>query len=96
MEWSISSCFLFEFCLETTPQIFHTASNWLTLALAIQRYIYVCHAPLAKTWFTMTQTRVMVIFLLSVAVMYMVPRALDREYSIHSIGKQFVLPAMII
>ena len=25
------SCFLFEFSLETTPQIFHTASNWLTL-----------------------------------------------------------------
>ena len=28
------SCFLFEFSLETTPQIFHTASNWLTLGIS--------------------------------------------------------------
>ena len=30
------------------PQIFHTASNWLTLTLAVQRYIYVCHPASAK------------------------------------------------
>ena len=29
-------------------QIFHTASNWLTLTLAVQRYIYVCHPASAK------------------------------------------------
>jgi hypothetical protein len=38
---------------EVIPALFHTASIWLTLALAIQRYIYVCHPPLARTWCTM-------------------------------------------
>ncbi|KAI8433665.1 hypothetical protein MSG28_015663 [Choristoneura fumiferana] len=33
------------------PAMFHTASIWLTLALAVQRYIYVCHAPVARTWY---------------------------------------------
>ena len=43
--------------LETLPQIFHTASIWLTLALAMQRYIYVCHALAARSWCTMARTR---------------------------------------
>lgn len=34
------------------PNFFHTASIWLTLALALQRYVYVCHAPVARTWCT--------------------------------------------
>lgn len=34
------------------PTIFHTASIWLTMALAIQRYIYVCHSFKARTWCT--------------------------------------------
>ncbi len=38
-------------------QIFHTASIWLTLALAVQRYIYVCHAPIARAWCTIAKTR---------------------------------------
>ena len=29
--WTVLSCYLFEFMQETAPQIFHTASNWLTL-----------------------------------------------------------------
>jgi hypothetical protein len=34
------------------PTIFHTASIWLTLGLAAQRYIYVCHTLVAKKWCT--------------------------------------------
>ena len=34
------SCFLFEFSLETTPQIFHTASNWLTLGIS-KTFLYI-------------------------------------------------------
>jgi hypothetical protein len=34
------------------PTVFHTMSIWLTLGLAIQRYIYVCHFLLAKKWCT--------------------------------------------
>ena len=44
MNWGRTSCFLFEMLAETTPQMFHNASIWLTLVLAVQRYIYVCQA----------------------------------------------------
>ena len=91
IQWTRLSCFLFEFSLETTPQIFHTASNWLTLALAVQRYIYVCNPALAKRCCTLTYARVLVMGTVVVAVMHMVPRTLDREYSIHDVGKNLLL-----
>ena len=43
--------------LEGMPQIFHTASIWLTLALALQRWINVCHAVTARLWCTMSITK---------------------------------------
>ena len=39
MSWTSFSCFLYELLLETTPQMFHTATIWLTLSLAITRLI---------------------------------------------------------
>jgi hypothetical protein len=29
--WGVAACFSLELCLETLPQLFHTASIWLTL-----------------------------------------------------------------
>jgi hypothetical protein len=29
--WGVTACFSLELCLETLPQLFHTASIWLTL-----------------------------------------------------------------
>ena len=87
IKWTKLSCFLFEFSLETTPQIFHTASNWLTLGLAVQRYIYVCHVHIAKRFCTVANARLGVMCVMGLAVMHMVPRALDREYSIHFVGE---------
>lgn len=49
----LAACYAYNFMNEVIPALFHTASIWLTLALAIQRYIYVCHPPLARTWCTM-------------------------------------------
>ena len=43
-----SWCFAYYYLTEYLPTIFHTASIWLTVALAIQRYIYVCHALRAR------------------------------------------------
>ena len=68
------------------PKIFHTGSNWLTLVLALQRYVYVCHPPLAKVWCTQAQARIAVILTISLAVLHMVPRILDRQYTILDIG----------
>ena len=44
MNWSCTSCYLFEMFTETLPQMLHNASIYITLVLAVQRYIYVCHA----------------------------------------------------
>ena len=49
--------YVYDLMLDILPQIFHTASIWLTLALAGQRYIYVCHALAARSWCTMERTR---------------------------------------
>ena len=40
MNWSRTSCYLFEMFTETLPQMLHNASIYITLVLAVQRYIY--------------------------------------------------------
>ena len=45
-------CLAYKYLSELIPTVFHTASIWLTMALAIQRYIYVCHSFKARTWCT--------------------------------------------
>ena len=86
MNWTPLSCFMFEFFLETTPQMFHTATIWLTLALAILRYIYVCHPDIAKIYCTLPIAAKIVKIVVSLAVMQTVSRALDREYLVFSVG----------
>ena len=54
---SIWFAFSFELCCEILPQIFHTASIWLTLALATQRWIFVCKPETAKVWCTLENTK---------------------------------------
>lgn len=48
----VTACYLFYCMMEVLPALFHTASIWLTLLLALQRYIYVCHPITARTWCT--------------------------------------------
>jgi len=81
-EWTAVSCFLYDFLSVTVPQIFHTASNWLTLALAVQRYIYVCHAAVAKQWCTLARSRLFVTLILASALTCMLPRVVDRTYDV--------------
>ena len=54
---SIWYLFSFELGCETLPQIFHTTSIWLTLALATQRWIFVCKPEAAKVWCTLENTK---------------------------------------
>ncbi|XP_023346096.1 sex peptide receptor [Eurytemora carolleeae] len=82
MNWGLVSCYLFEFMMETSPQIFHSASNWLTLALAVQRYIYVCHASMAKQWCTVLRSQVLVVVIVLVSLLHMITRMVDRTYNV--------------
>ena len=60
--------------VENMPQIFHTASIWLTLLLALQRYIYVCHATMARTWCTISRTKKAVACTIVVAFLHQTTR----------------------
>lgn len=51
------------------PTIFHTASIWLTMALAIQRYIYVCHSFKARTWCTIKNVVIGTIAIYAIATL---------------------------
>lgn len=45
-------CRPYVYFTDFTPTVFHTASIWLTVALAVQRYFYICRPTLAKHWCT--------------------------------------------
>ncbi|XP_023321473.1 sex peptide receptor [Eurytemora carolleeae] len=81
MGWTGPLCYIFEFMIDTAPQLFHSASNLLTLALAVQRYIYVCHATTAKQWCTIARSKVVICLILTLSVAHMVSRTADRNYS---------------
>ena len=44
------ACYAHHLMTDVIPVFFHTSSIWLALLLASQRYIYVCHPTLARTW----------------------------------------------
>ncbi|XP_062599548.1 sex peptide receptor-related protein 2-like [Saccostrea cucullata] len=44
--------YLYRFLGELIPTIFHTSSIWLTVTLAIQRYVYICHTATARRFCT--------------------------------------------
>ncbi|KAE8745601.1 Mip Receptor [Frankliniella occidentalis] len=60
--------------------MFHTASIWLTLALALQRYIYVCHAPVARTYCSMPRVLKLIGIVFFCAACHQAPRLFDRTY----------------
>lgn len=61
--------------------MFHTSSIWLTLALAVQRYIYVCHAPLARKFCTMENVYKCLGYILFVAVFHQTGRCFEVKYT---------------
>ena len=61
MEWTPATCFMFEFLLETSPQIFHSDTIWLTLGLALHRYIHVFYTGISKRTCTVRKAMLMVL-----------------------------------
>jgi neuromedin U receptor 1 len=78
--YPIAACYAWSMMNETIPNLFHTASIWLTLALAVQRYIYVCHAPVARTWCTMPRVLKGICYIYGVAFLHQSTRFVDRVY----------------
>ena len=80
--WTNFTCWTFELSVETLPQLFHTASIWLTLLLAIHRYLYICKATTALQLCTNGRTLKIILLLISVSFAHFVPRMFDRDYHI--------------
>ncbi|XP_060520823.1 sex peptide receptor, partial [Cylas formicarius] len=78
----IGACFAWTVMHEIVPNMFHTASIWLTLALAVQRYIYVCHAPQARKLCTMPNVYKCVGYTLLASAIHQSTRLFDTEYNL--------------
>ncbi|XP_046572105.1 sex peptide receptor-like [Haliotis rubra] len=74
-EW----CFAYKYLSEYIPIIFHTASIWLTMALAIQRYIYVCHSFRARTWCTIPNVIRGTVVIYFIAILSQLCRFFEEE-----------------
>ena len=95
MKWTESLCYMYEFFLETAPQLFHNASIWLTLILAVQRYIYICQASQARHLCTIPRARRTVVVVIVTAFLHTSPRMFDRVYNIergHRDNSSFFIP----
>ena len=80
-EWvPFDLCFAFNMLSDVIPTIFHTASIWLTMALAMQRYIYVCHSMKAVTWCTIPNVIKGTVAIYLVAILSQSSRMFERDY----------------
>nr|XP_045597122.1 sex peptide receptor-like [Procambarus clarkii] len=75
-----AACYAWSFLHEDIPNLFHTASIWLTVALAVQRYIYVCHPPVARTWCTLPRVIKAIVLIFILATVHQAPRFFDTVY----------------
>ena len=73
-------CYVFNLLTDFIPTIFHTASIWLTMALAIQRYVYVCHSLRAKSWCTIPNVVKGTVIIYCVAILSQLCRFFERKY----------------
>jgi len=74
-------CAAFYFLTDHLPTIFHTASVWLTVALAAQRYVYVCRAVEAQRLCTIRNSLRAVGVIYVVAVVYQLCRFVEMRYT---------------
>lgn len=81
----IAACYVWNALNEILPAMFHTASVWLTLALAVQRYVYVCHAPIARTWCTIPRVKKCIAYICIAALIHQSTRFFDKSYSLVTI-----------
>ena len=83
--YPLAACYTFKLMHEVLPNLFHTASIWLTLALAVQRYIYVCHPAMARTWCTVTGINKAIFWIFLFATVHQSTQPFVSQYSSHQI-----------
>ena len=81
-EWvSYRWCFVYQILTEYIPTMFHTASIWLTVALAVQRYVYVCHALSARQLCTTSNFVRVIVAILAAAFVSQTSRFFEYSYA---------------
>ena len=78
--YPISLCYGWSFTGEIIPNLFHTASIWLTVGLAMQRYIYVCHAHFAVVWCTISRVKKYITWVFVAAFVHQFMRFIEQYY----------------
>ncbi|KAL1516907.1 hypothetical protein ABEB36_000740 [Hypothenemus hampei] len=81
----VTVCYTWYIMSEILPNLFHTASIWLTLVLAVQRYIYVCHAPTARRFCTMPIVYKCIGYTILASVIHQGPRLFDVTFTLTEI-----------
>nr|ATQ64327.1 B-type allatostatin receptor [Megabalanus volcano] len=79
---SIYACYMHVTMTDTLPSLFHTSSIWLTLALAVQRYVYVCHAAVARVWCTERRVVRAIGWIYALALLHQASRFFDKSYDL--------------
>ncbi|CAF1685093.1 unnamed protein product, partial [Adineta ricciae] len=74
---------------DVLPFIFHTCSIWVTVVLAIQRYIYVCHSEKAKQWCTVPMALKAIIAVNILALIVAIPMFLEGAFYPHPVQSLF-------
>ena len=73
-------CYIYKYFHEFIPIIFHTASIWLTMGLAIQRYIYICHSYNARKWCTIRNVKYGTCIVYVIAILSQFSRFLEFQF----------------
>ena len=66
-------CTLYPYFATILPSIFHTTAIWLTVYLAAQRYIYICHAKLVRSYCTIRRSKHAIITISIISVWLFAP-----------------------
>ncbi|GFS15370.1 FMRFamide receptor [Elysia marginata] len=88
-------CRVTNFFMEYIPTIFHTASIWLTMVLAVQRYICVCHVFKARTLCTVQNSRRAVVIIYIAAALSQITRFFD-QYPVETFQVSLLDPTTIV
>uniref|UniRef100_A0A915DB25 G-protein coupled receptors family 1 profile domain-containing protein n=1 Tax=Ditylenchus dipsaci TaxID=166011 RepID=A0A915DB25_9BILA len=79
-QWGLNSfwCHVYPFLSYIIPTIWHTAGIWLTVFLAVQRYVYVCVPSFVHRLCTPKTTRVAVAFITAFSLLTEMPDLLGK------------------
>ena len=79
-EWvDFNWCYVYYALGEWIPTIFHTASIWLTMTLAIQRYIYICHSFQARRFCTIRNVVIGTAVIYFIAILSQLSRFVEND-----------------